>query len=74
MVHFAVQASLLRQRICIYHIAYHTHDCIHKRHQRLVMGTEVVLEISAIFNQLLAREYFINFSRHESFRSDISKI
>jgi hypothetical protein len=37
-----------------------------------MMGTEKVLETSVIFNQLtwlIAREDFVNFSHHESFRS-----
>lgn len=41
-------------------------------HKTLMMGTEIVPEISAIFNQLtglIVRENLINFSRRESLRS-----
>jgi hypothetical protein len=40
--------------------------------QTLMMETEMVLEMSVIFNQLIrliAREEFINLSRHQSFKS-----
>jgi hypothetical protein len=41
-------------------------------HQTLMMETEMVLEMSVIFNYLtllIAREDFVKFSRRESFRS-----
>jgi hypothetical protein len=41
-------------------------------HKTLMMGTEVVPEISVIFNQLewlIAQEDFISFSCHGSFKS-----
>lgn len=60
--------------LCIFRLAYQTRDCIRRRHQILVIRTEVALEMLAIFNHLLYREYFINFNRHESFRSYISKL
>jgi hypothetical protein len=45
-------------------------------HQILMIGTDMVAETSAIFNQLtrlIAREDFITFSRIESCRSKISE-
>jgi hypothetical protein len=41
-----------------------------KSYQTLLMGTHIVPELLIIFNQLIwliAQEYFINFSDHESF-------